>query len=249
MILLVDMGNTRIKWRVSEHRNLVAQGAIATGGYFSLLEAGLNQYRAGIQQVFVASVLSQELEDSFLSWCSGFLNLQVQFVRSQAFEGGVHNGYENPSSLGVDRWLALVSSFNRVKKACVVASFGTAATVDLVASSGAHLGGYIVPGIGLMVGSLNRGTRSISVDVMAKSLHLSPGRNTHAAVHGAVAAALTGVVNNALAQLRHLEQSDNVTLLISGGDGEKILPLLPGAQFIPDLVLDGLCDLAWQTLK
>lgn len=249
MILLVDMGNTRIKWRVSENTHLVACGAIATDGHFSALDEELGQYAFAIQQVYVASVLSQDLEDRFSYWCRNFFNLQAYFVRSQALAGGVHNGYENPSSLGVDRWLALLASFNRTKKACVVASFGTAVTVDLLASTGEHLGGYIAPGMSLIPGSLNKGTQLISVDLAATFLSLHPGRNTQAAVYGAMTAALVGVVNNALTQLRQLEPSGDVSLLISGGDGQKILPLFPEAQFIPDLVLDGLCDFAWQTLK
>jgi len=249
MILVVDMGNTRIKWRVTDCLNYAAQGFIASDAHFSVLDNALGEYRSVIRQVLVASVLSQDVEDRFLSWCSNFLKIKACFVRAQPYECGVYNGYEDPKLLGVDRWVALIAGFHHAGKACVVVSCGTAVTVDMVAGTGMHIGGYIAPGINLMLGALSRGTHLVRADFDSSVLGLNPGRNTLTATHGAVAAMLVGLVDNALVQLRQLEESDEVALLVSGGDGKIITPLLNDAKYIPDLVLEGLIDVALQTLK
>lgn len=249
MILVVDMGNTRIKWRVTDGLNHAGQGFIASDEHLSVLGDALGEYRNIIQRVLVASVLSQDMEERFLSWCADFLKIDARFVRAQAHECGVYNGYDEPKSLGVDRWLALIAGFNRVGKACVIVSCGTAVTVDMVSSTGVHIGGYIAPGVNLILGSLNRGTHLVRADFDFSLLRLNPGRNTQAATHGAVAAMLTGLVKNALTQLSQFEEVDDVALLVSGGDGKTIATLLAEAKFIPDLVLEGLTDIALQTLK
>lgn len=246
MILVVDMGNTRIKWRVIDDLNHVAQGFITSDEHLSVLGDALAEYRNIITQVLVASVLSQGMEERFLSWCTDFLKIDAHFVRAQAHECGVYSGYDDPKLLGIDRWLALVAGFNRAGKACVVVSCGTAVTVDMIASTGIHIGGYIAPGINLMLGALNRGTHLVRANFDASLLRLSPGRNTQTATHGAVAAMLVGLVNNAFAQLCQFEESNDVVLLVSGGDGKTIASLLADARFIPDLVLEGLIDIARQ---
>ena len=65
--------------------------------------------------------------------------------------------------LGVDRWLALVAAWNMVRQPAVVADLGTAATLDFVAGDGRHVGGYIVPGPGLMAKALARDTARVRV--------------------------------------------------------------------------------------
>lgn len=249
MILVVDMGNTRIKWRVIDGRNTVVQGYVTSDAHLSVLNDAVGGYQHLIKRVLVASVLSPDVEDRFLSWCADFLKIEAQFMRTQLHECGVYNGYDDPKLLGVDRWLALVAGFNRTGKASVIVSCGTAVTVDMVASTGMHIGGYIAPGVNLVLGSLNRGTHLVRADFDSSLLKLNPGRNTQAATHGALAAMLVGLIENALVQLRQFEVTDDIAVLVSGGDGQTIAPLFEGAKFIPDLVLEGLVDIALQTLK
>jgi len=249
MILLIDMGNTRIKWMLNQGGVSIASGFIATGSSLVQLDEVLSPYRSAIEHVFAASVLGEAADEDLVLWCRALLSLEVQFVRSQDFACGVHNAYEEPQLLGVDRWLALISSFNREHKACVVVSCGTAVTVYLITAAGIHLGGYIAPGLALMLTALNTKTRLITVGLHPQSLSLGPGRNTHSAVHNATAVMLVGLVKAALSELSRVNQSDDISVLISGGDGEKIIPFLPRAQYIPELVLDGLLSVALQTLK
>lgn len=249
MILVVDMGNTRIKWRLTDGEQHLAQGHIASDAHPSVLNEKLFEFRKAIEQVLVASVLNLEAEQKFLRWCQEFLGKNAHFIRSGAYACGVYNAYEESALLGVDRWLALISGYNRVNKACVIVSCGTAVTVDLITGSGRHLGGYIAPGINLMLDALNNNTHLIKVNFDASLLSLSPGQNTDLAIHSAAAAMLVGLINNARVYLCEFERVENVGVLVSGGDGEKIIPLLADATFIPDMVLDGLVNIARQTLQ
>ena len=83
-------------------------------------------------------------------------------ITSGRAAAGVVNGYADPSLLGVDRWVAVVGAYHRVRGAVVVADIGTAATIDVVAADGRHRGGYIVPGPRLMVASLLGGTSDLA---------------------------------------------------------------------------------------
>lgn len=241
MILEIDMGNTRLKWRVRDGSISLAQGAIDIGVSFESLNDQLLQYRGSIVRVWVASVVGDVLENRLAKWVFALLNLHPEFARSSAICGSVRNGYTDPSTLGVDRWLGLVAAYQCANKACVVVSCGTAITLDLVAEDGGHMGGYIAPGLKLMQASLTWGTRQIKADDEIALLDLSPGQSTVSAIHAASAAMLVGLVNNALQQLCDTNvPQDNIELILTGGDASKLLPFFSQARLIPELVLDGL---------
>lgn len=240
MILDIDMGNTRLKWRIRDKHTTVAQGFLGIEDPLDLLAAEVQLQRNSISAVLVASVVGENLEQRFIDWSVLYFKLQPQFARSSANCGSVVNGYRDPKVLGVDRWLAINAAFRCVDGACVVVSCGTAVTVDLVAKDGRHLGGFIAPGLNLMLDSLASGTRQIKLDKVIPVLDLSPGAETSAAIYSACAAMLTGLVDNALQQLCRRERNNEYELIFTGGDAVKLLPFYPQARLVPNLVLDGL---------
>ena len=240
MILDVDMGNTRLKWRLRDQGTVVAQGFVAIEDPLDLLADKVQLQRNLISAVLVASVVGERLEQRFLDWSVRYFNLRPEFARSSANCGAVFNGYRDPKTLGVDRWLAINAAFRCVGGACIVVSCGTAVTLDLVAREGRHLGGFIAPGLNLLVDSLASGTRQIKLDKIIPVLDLSPGVSTSDAVYSACAVMLTGLVNNAVQQLCRLEQNNEYELIFTGGEAIKLLPFYPQARLVPDLVLDGL---------
>lgn len=249
MILLVDMGNTRTKWRLTDGRESIGQGFIASGTPFASLDNALGNYYERIERVLVASVLGQDIENQFTHWCQEFVGVDAEFIQSQADAYGICSAYSEAHLLGVDRWLSLICAFERMGGPCVVVTCGTAITVDLINTSGKHFGGYIAPGICSLFDVLNRNAHLINVEMQPFKLDLAPGCNTRSAVQGAVTAMLVGLVDNAVSQFRSLAQVQEVDVIISGGDGERLLPLLANAKFVPDLVLDGLMNVALQTIK
>lgn len=241
MILEIDMGNTRLKWRVREGQVDLAQGFIGVESSFDLLKDELQSYRDLITAVWVASVVGDLLEQSLISWSITYLNLEPEFARSTIRCGVVRNGYNEPHKLGVDRWLGVVAAYQHVSKACVVVSCGTAITIDLVADDGEHLGGYIAPGVNLMLDSLTSRTRQIKVGREVPVLNLSPAIATADAIYSACAAMLVGLVNNGIQQLYSCSSLQNdIELIFTGGDAIRLLPFYPQARLIPGLVLDGL---------
>jgi len=240
MILEIDMGNTRLKWRILDQRLVLAQGAIGIEAPLDLLVDKIDPYRPAINSVMVASVVGGLLEQKLADWSLGYLKLQPFFVRSGTICGAVRNGYHEPRMLGVDRWLGIVAAYRLAAGACIVVSCGTAITVDLVAQDGKHLGGFIAPGLNLMLDSLTSRTRQIKLDRVNPVLSLSPALATSNAVYSACAAMLTGLIDNGVRQLYRLDQNAELQMIFTGGDADKLLTFYPQARVIPDLVLDGL---------
>lgn len=234
MILEIDMGNSRIKWRCRNESGSLARGVVS-GGYQQLAAewAGLP-----IRSVWVASVLGEAHNEAFRQWCRSHFQVEAQFARSQARCAGVTNSYANPGRLGVDRWLAMLAAFADIGGPCVVVQAGSALTVDLLNDSGEHLGGYIGPGLSMMRRALTNETALVHPDLcVLERLSAAPGTDTDGAVKGALAAMALGLVATAQAQLGAGPQSG---LLITGGDGPSLAASLPNARLMPELVLDGL---------
>lgn len=240
MNLEMDMGNTRLKWRVRNQQSTVAQGAIGVEESLDLLVDKIEPYRNAISAVSIASVVGEPLERRLADWSIGYLDVLPVFARTGAVCGLVRNGYHHPQTLGVDRWLGIVAAYRLVNNACIVVSCGTAITVDLIARDGEHMGGFIAPGLNLMLDSLTSGARQIKLDRTVTALDLSPATATSGAVYSACAAMLTGLIDNGVWQLRRLDQDSEFQMVFTGGDAGKLLPFYPQARLVPELVLDGL---------
>lgn len=240
MILELDLGNTRCKWRLRDEAKTIASGHLPIGNPIDELELSIGRYRNDIYVVWAVSVVGFELEDNLAAWCRNYLSMTPQFALASNFCAGVTNGYIEPGLLGADRWLGVISAYNRFRKSLIVVSFGTAITVDLVVQNGRHVGGFIAPGFNLMLDSLARGTRQVIIDRRFEEASLLPGVTTAAAVCAASAAMVVGLIENALKQLRNFELQADIEIVFTGGDSDKLLSFYPGGQRIPDLVLDGL---------
>ena len=240
MILEFDLGNTRFKWRLRREREIASRGFLHASGSFSELESILEIYGRQIKRVWVASVVGNTIEQSLSSWSESYLSVTPEFARSESICGGVTNGYDEPRQLGVDRWLSIVACYQQTKKAFLLATFGTAITVDIVLENGKHVGGFIAPGFSLMLDSLQQKTRQIILDQHSELLELRPGTSTTEAVYAAVTAMLSGLVENSVRQLQIIAPSIEFDVVFAGGDAQRALPFYPQAQLKSELVLDGL---------
>ncbi len=235
MILELDCGNTRIKWRVLRER-----GELYAKGVSNSLECFVSQVAAlGLDIIFcrVSSVrgkrFNSELEQAL--W-SNFL-IKPSYALSVAKLGLLRNGYTDPGSLGVDRWLAILVSFNVSRSACLVIDAGTAITCDFVTVEGLYLGGTIAPGFTLLASALSANTQ-LPMDVRLKKI-ANPATNTQEAISVGVQVMVEGLVQNQFAQAAKLLGA-SFECFITGGDADVIAELLPCGQIVPDLVLDGL---------
>jgi len=246
MILELDAGNTRIKWRIRQHGEDGSWARIAGGNVFAqqktpsvFIELGRqfeNLQLARITRLLVASVRGEGFRNIFSALMTEKWHLQPEYAVVADMAAGVRNVYKEPSKLGVDRWLAMVAAFAQARGACCVVDCGTTITVDLVAADGQHLGGYIVPGLHLMRESLANRSRALNADQMAWD-SVMPGASTAAAVHN-------GILAMALGFLRDIRQSENgrhSSWFLTGGDADVLSQLMDWeCKVVPDLVMDGL---------
>jgi type III pantothenate kinase len=247
MTLLVDVGNTRVKWaRLDAAGEPGPQSAAAHAGWSaddwrSALFGG-----APVGRVLAASVAG-ETANAALAAAAGAANgSTVEFVATAREAAGVRNGYADPRLLGVDRWVAVIGAWNRVRACCVVADVGTAATIDVVAADGGHRGGYIVPGPELMVRSLLRSTSDLAPRHAAggQAAHTTGfADNTRDAIERGCRLALAALIERCHADAAAAD--GRPCLLVTGGAAIEVLPYLRiDAEHVPDLVLRGLRELA-----
>ncbi|MGM0633548.1 MAG: type III pantothenate kinase [Pseudomonadota bacterium] len=237
MILDVDAGNSRIKWR------LVDAGGIAARGVADSIPDLLERVVAvGVpDRVRVASVRSEDWVRGLRQRVLAAWAVRLEVAVSRREQEGVVNAYDVPGALGVDRWLALVAAYHRCGGACVVIDCGTALTMDIVDASGWHLGGFIVPGLSMQYRSLEAAAGITLPPVERFVPESRPGRSTAEAVGNGCVAMLAGWLAND-DRVRHASINDG--LFMTGGDVRVLSPLMESAGLavrqVPELVLDGL---------
>lgn len=229
--LLIDAGNTRLKWVVVEGGRWQMRGHCDYTDWSALAE----QLTAGTR-CYIASVTSRAHEQQLAALLES-AGLAATWLHAEAGFADLKNAYLNPQQLGVDRWMGLIAARRRTRDAVLVVSAGTAMTVDALSREGEFLGGVIVPGAGLMRQALRQGTAR--VDVAAGHWQAFP-RCTADAVESGIVAALCGAI-----QQQHTRLADASgcmpRCLLTGGDAGLVLPHLNiSAEQVPELVLEGL---------
>ena len=225
-LLAIDCGNTRLKWGLLEKGEWMRSGAFSNDLPDEI--SSLNEFHADriigccVAGERVRTGIEQRLQDIF--WI---------FSRPECC--GLKNAYKVPEELGADRFAALVAARNRLPGGGIVAGFGTAATIDLLDENGRFEGGFIAPGLTLMVESLRSGT---NLDPGMADFSICPKSTNEAVRSGAILALASSVEK--MAQLRHAP-----LCLLFGGDAAKIAPHINAKTVIVDnLVLEGLSIIA-----
>lgn len=235
MILEIDIGNTRMKWRCLHDGAVRGRGFVVEGEYEEWVALIEKEYRPRlIRLACVANKESLEwVRELALRW-----RCELRVAQTNIAVEGVRCGYDDPSSMGVDRWLAVIAAYHQFKQACIVVDAGSAITVDLVRSDGQHIGGYIVPGFGMMEKVLSRGTSKVNV-VLGKLSGIAPGVSTQEAVSHGCLLMIKAMVDSAAKDLACIEPS--VQIVVTGGDAESLIGVLGDkVEHVPELVMDGL---------
>ncbi|HRP25218.1 MAG TPA: type III pantothenate kinase [Thauera sp.] len=237
MILLVDAGNTRIKWRVispGEPLRAVDEGALAHEAIGEL--AAICRRHAGLGRVFGCNVAGIGVANAIAAACGP---LAVDWLHPGASCCGVRNLYEQPAQLGADRWAALIGARQTHAHACLVVTAGTATTVDLLSAAGDFLGGLILPGVDLMQQSLARGTAQLP---LADGHFALQPRRTIDAIRSGCLQAQAGAVERMFCQIA---DAPGATCLLGGGAAASFADLLGiPLRRIDNLVLLGLGAIA-----
>lgn len=242
MILLVDVGNTRLKWRSGGDAGKPSTAVVHVNRDFSTLLDEHWRFMAVPNQVFAVVVADKKIRIALEKWCMQYWRCPIQFLESSSEACGVKNAYHKPYRLGADRWYAMLGARHiheaQGRPLCVI-DCGTAITIDIIDSEGAHQGGWISPGLELMSTSMEAGTsivrddsKSFGTDVFA--------RDTSAAVRAGTLHAGIGLVRQAMRQC-DIYFGETAFCVLCGGDAERLARYLPECNYIiPDLVLCGM---------
>lgn len=246
MMLLFDIGNTRLKWGWLRDGRLEPGGALAHRERGPDWVAALPAPEQPPRRILASNVAGAALARALDVWAGQRCGCRVEFLQAGREAGGVRNAYEQPELLGVDRWLGMIGAWQRVRAPLVCVAAGTALTVDAVDATGRHLGGWILPGRALLVESLRNGTADIARSESRATAEVvgSFGTNTAGAVAEGSWQALAAAASRAV---RLVEDRTGVRprAFIGGGDAEEILARLDvPAELAADLVLEGLAVVA-----
>ena len=230
-VLLIDQGNTRLKWILARDGEIVEDSA--GRGDFAALAAAFEGSSERLKDVLISSVAGSEAVRQVTEFCHLRWGIRPRRLQSKSEQGGVRCAYANPSALGVDRWLAIVGAVHRYGKPVVIWDLGTASTLDAVDEHGDHLGGMILPGPATMLNSLRRDTRLRVPDDLSKAqasagrgeAGVAPGADTAECISRGVLAAQLGALNQFLRHVARRMGSDP-ELVVTGGAAEHIVDLL-----------------------
>lgn len=238
MKLLLDLGNTRLKWALQgQSQQWLARGAVDWADVDRVLAAAWKGLPLPLS-VIAASVVDEPRQLQVTAVTERLFKLVPRWLDTPPEGCGVRNVYPEPRRLGVDRFLAMVAAHAEGHAPCVLAGVGTALTLDALAADGRHLGGLIAPGPRMMRDALLGGTARIGPQSDGAIVELAD--NTADAVtsgcwHAAAALVERFATHNA-ARL-----GGAPTLLVGGGDAALLMPMLSlPAQAAPDGVLRGL---------
>ena len=236
MILLIDAGNTRVKWGVVRDGTWVADGALAHDEIGELRNVIANY--PDVQQVHGANVAGKEIAAKIEAALRG-LAPPAKWLCASASLCGVRNSYANPAQLGADRWAALIGAHTLHPGATLVVTAGTATTIDLLDRDGCFQGGLILPGEALMLSSLASNTAQLP---LATGEFQATPRNTVDAIVSGCRNAQAGAVER---MFRQIENEPDAICLVGGGGASTIAPLLTiPFRRIDNLVLKGLAAIA-----
>ena len=231
--LQLDVGNSSAKWR------LVVDGIVQARGAYVMDDANSQQELLDctpeLEQVWVSSVASPATESRLAFMLEQRWNVKPWFARTTAEACGLKNSYAEPGRMGVDRWLAMIAAWDRVRGPLCVIDAGSALTIDFLDEQGGHRGGYILPGLAMMERALLKDTDRVRFGEAGRD-RLEPGDSTEAAVLNGLRLSQVGAMEFAITRF-----GEDGGLLFTGGDGADAMRLLDrGGHYCADLVLDGL---------
>ncbi|WP_036214309.1 type III pantothenate kinase [Massilia alkalitolerans] len=234
-LLLIDAGNTRIKWAIAAPGAALGAWTLIDAVSHAGLDGAADTWRrAGVARAIVSNVAGAAVRERIAQALPR--GITVEWFASTAERAGLQNGYRNPGQLGCDRFAAAIGARALAPgQDLIVATCGTATTVDAVTKDGRFIGGMILPGLALMAGSLARNTAQLPQVTPGAAPPPLFGDNTDDAIVSGVLSAQAGAIERACAA--HAATA----CIVSGGAAPYIAPVLKFSCLLVDnIVLVGL---------
>lgn len=246
--LALDIGNTRLKWALyaapQPGAELLAEGAEFLENIDKLAEgpwSGLAAPHHILGCVVAGDAVKRRVQEQMELW-----DVTPQWVVSSESEAGLRNGYDHPTRLGADRWVAIIGGYHRMlsqgaPRPMVIVMVGTAVTVEAVDPDGKFLGGLILPGHGIMLRALESGTAGLHVPT--GEVRKFPTNTSDALTSGgtfAIAGAVERMVQHVAAHCGAAPKC-----IMTGGAGWKMAPSMSVPfELVDNLIFEGLLQMA-----
>ena len=246
--LAIDVGNTRLKWALYDAPRtgaaLMAHGAEFLDHIDRLAEgswASLPHPTRMLGCVVAGDAVKRRVQEQMELW-----DVAPSWVVSSAQEAGLTNGYDHPSRLGSDRWVAMIGARHHVlaqgpARPLIVVMVGTAVTVECIDAEGRFMGGLILPGHGIMLRALETGTAGLHVPT--GEVRPFPTNTSDALTSGGTYAIAGAVERMYQHLLQHCGQEP--ACIMTGGAGWKMAPSMTRPfELVDNLIFDGLLEIA-----
>ncbi len=250
MILLLDIGNSFIKWTlVVEAGSSIEEEKVH---YFDHRKTELHLFwqevSSNIEQdpfdtTLAIACVRRSILNRLLDSCPERLKQTLFVAKTESNFNQLCNAYKTPSNMGIDRWLAMIGAFEG--RGIMVVDLGTAITVDVVTDQGQHIGGFIVPGLQSQLKTLLQSTENVWTKQQAE-WGITPGTDTFECVNHGLMAQTIGFLSHQIHVMRAAHRIDSIVL--TGGDAVRCFPVLENAlleqnislQYRPNLIFEGL---------
>ena len=241
MQLLIDVGNSRIKWAYSQNGKLERHGAAVHQGHIPAEAVTAWLESPTPQCVVAANVAGSDYAKQLNAWVQQHWQLQVEFLKVDA--SILEPAYAEPERLGIDRWLVLVAAQQLSSGTVAVIDAGTALTLDIISAEGKHLGGIVIPGLELMSTSLQQKASGVDSSVEGNGIDPSDllGKDTRSCIEKGSLYAVTGAIEHVFHRFGVPPEGEVFSVVICGGNaGQVMAELNSECKHVPDLVFQGM---------
>lgn len=235
MNLVIDIGNTLLKYAVFDGKKILIQGTTESTDFFS--DGIFFSENKGIEKAIVSSV--RQIPENFLSGLRSFCPLHILNINTRL---PFKNLYKTPETLGNDRIAGLAGAYSiHPGKNVLIVDAGTCITIDFLDAAGEYYGGAISPGLAMKLNALHTFTGKLPL-VNLREFGNDYGYDTETSI-------LAGTINGTIAETgtainRYKEKYPDIIVLLCGGDASFLAKRLKNSIFaVPNLVLFGLNEL------
>jgi len=240
MFLLIDIGNTNTKWMLRDDKSIYKQDTFFTED----IDQDHFEFDEKIKKILISNVAGFEKEAILKIKLKKF-SCSIEFIKPHKTYKYLLNDYQDATKLGTDRWLSALSVSHDIKKTTVIASVGTAVTIDYVSydqKTHQHTfkGGAILPGLYLTKNTLFNDTADLK---NGEGVFQMPPIDTANAIESGFILSVLGNIKSFFELASN--QSKDVVIILSGGDAGIIHEhmdesLRKYVSIKKDLVLEGL---------
>lgn len=248
--LLVDIGNSSMKWANYSSHGLTSmeQKKYPENISSDFFKECWKEYDKP-NEVIVCCVADDCVWQALIKTCDELWNIKARKIVSSKKQFGLVNAYNDAVTLGSDRWCAMLGGLQRTNFAFLIIDAGSALTIDMVSETGKHLGGHIVPGLGMMRASLGDQTALVKTQLSEdNTISLALANSTEQCVASGIYLSAVKLIEAVYE--RESKQAKQLTCFLTGSDAEVLADLLCFKSIVvPDLVLCGLAVIASNNLK